>query len=71
MHLLSRLSEGNDVLISSHIWVGLSTFKQLKKFLKNLKKLIHIFMNIFVPTKLFIMMNRHDPTVTLFDGLFL
>ena len=34
-----RVREGNEVPISIHIWVTLSTFKQLENFLKKSEKI--------------------------------
>ena len=42
-----------------------------KIFLKNQKKLKYIFMTILGIVESFKAMNRPDPIVTLFDGLFL
>ena len=50
-----RVTEANEVPISSHIWVALTTFKQLKTFKKNLKKLKQIFMAIFGLAESFIL----------------
>ena len=67
------MSEANEVLISSHIQ-SMSRLDDIQTVLKPLqisKKLKCIFMIILGLTESFTMMNRPNPTVTLFDGLFL
>ena len=48
---------------------NIQTALKLQK--KNRKKLKYIFMTILGLAKSFKIMNRSDPTITLFDGLFI
>ena len=67
----SRVSEANQVPISSHVGVTSTTFNQFKTYKKNRKKLKSIFMTILELAESFKTTNLSDPTVTLFDGLFI
>ena len=58
-----RVSEVNEVPISSNIWVASTT-------IKNREKLKYIFVTILGLAESFKTMNQPGLTVTLFDGLF-
>ena len=68
MILLLRVSEADEVPISSHIWVALMTFKQLYNLEKKSK---FIFMTIFGLVESFKKTNRPGPRTTPLDGLFM
>ena len=55
---LSRVSEANEVPISSHIWVTRWDSNSSKSFKKIVKKLKYIFLTIFGLTKSFKTMNQ-------------
>ena len=67
-----QLLQVSEDPISSHIWVtsSLDNIQTALKPLKNQKKLKQNFMTIFRLAESFKMMNRADPTITFFDGLF-